>query len=53
MADKTDQKGKMVMPRDGVLERGYHPPKEENPPKNPPKGGITVTPAGKPKAGEK
>ena len=40
----ADKKNRMIMPRDGVVEHGYHPPKQENPPKNPPKGGISVAP---------
>ncbi len=39
----SDKKNKMVVPRDGVMEHGYHPPKEKDPPKNPPKGGMTIS----------
>lgn len=34
--DRADNK--MLAPRKGMLEKGYHPPKVDNPPMNPPHG---------------
>lgn len=49
----SENKKKMVQRKDGVIERGYHPPKQDNSPGKPPTGEIPVSPPAKPQKSKK